>query len=228
MKSCNGLSLNQSDVIANSLQIISVAGMLRATQNYTDIADALFDIAQQYLEEAATPSNKQLCAPYDGRLSIGERIQLARRNLGMSLDDLAAAVIPGDVEVLLEWENNKSEPCASEIIRLSQTLKCDPMWLLTGKSHHEPVAHTVMPSSPVEVMQNVDVSTIGKRIGVARVNQRMCTEELENAIHAPEGSVFRWETGKAIPSSQYIDILARTLNVSVTWLLTGKEIAKES
>lgn len=82
--------------------------------------------------------------------------------------------------------------------------------------------------APAEVMLNVDMSTIGKRIGVVRVNQRMCTEELENAIHAPEGSVFRWETGKAIPSSQYIDILARTLNVSVTWLLTGKEIAKES
>ncbi|EKS4650088.1 helix-turn-helix transcriptional regulator, partial [Salmonella enterica] len=122
MKSCNGLSLNQSDVIANSLQIISVAGMLRATQNYTDIADALFDIAQQYLEEAATPSNKQLCAPYDGGMTIAFRIRLARENLGMSLDDLAAAVIPGDVEVLLEWENNKSEPCASEIIRLSQAL----------------------------------------------------------------------------------------------------------
>lgn len=82
--------------------------------------------------------------------------------------------------------------------------------------------------APAEVMLNVDMSTIGKRIGVVRFNQRMCTEELENAIHAPEGSVFRWETGKAIPSSQYIDILARTLNVSVTWLLTGKEIAKES
>ncbi|EFT5807637.1 helix-turn-helix transcriptional regulator [Salmonella enterica] len=82
--------------------------------------------------------------------------------------------------------------------------------------------------APAEVMLNADMSTIGKRIGVARINQRMCTEELENAIHAPEGSVFRWETGKAIPSLQYIDILAITLNVSVTWLLTGKEIAKES
>ncbi|EGI5342401.1 helix-turn-helix transcriptional regulator [Salmonella enterica subsp. enterica serovar Sandiego] len=82
--------------------------------------------------------------------------------------------------------------------------------------------------APAEVMLNVDMSTIGKRIMEARVKQRMYTEELENAIHAPEGSVFRWETGKAIPSSQYIDILARTLNVSVTWLLTGKEIAKES
>ncbi|HCA3882434.1 TPA: helix-turn-helix domain-containing protein [Salmonella enterica] len=65
--------------------------------------------------------------------NIGNRIQIARENLDMSLDDLAAAVIPDDVEVVSEWENGKSEPCASEIIRLSQALKCDPMWLLTGK-----------------------------------------------------------------------------------------------
>lgn len=64
---------------------------------------------------------------------IGNRIQIAREDLGMSLDALATAVIPDDVEVVSEWENGKSEPCASEIIRLSQALKCDPMWLLTGK-----------------------------------------------------------------------------------------------
>ncbi|EMC3249608.1 helix-turn-helix domain-containing protein [Salmonella enterica] len=81
--------------------------------------------------------------------SLAFRIQFARKNLGMSLDDLAAAVIPGDVEVLLEWENNKSEPCASEIIRLSQALKCDPMWLLTGESsNHQP------PATPVHQSRN--------------------------------------------------------------------------
>lgn len=77
------------------------------------------------------------------------RIQFARKKLGMSLDDLAAAVIPGDVEVLLEWENNKSEPCASEIIRLSQALKCDPMWLLTGESSNHQ-----SPATPVHQSRN--------------------------------------------------------------------------
>lgn len=57
MKNYNGLSLNQSDVIANSLSIISVVGTLRATRNYTDIADELIDIVHQYLKEATT--NKQ-------------------------------------------------------------------------------------------------------------------------------------------------------------------------
>ncbi|EJC4648224.1 helix-turn-helix domain-containing protein [Salmonella enterica] len=72
--------------------------------------------------------------------NIGNRIQISRENLDMSLDDLAAAVIPDDVEVVSEWENGKSEPCASEIIRLSQALKCDPMWLLTGESSNRQVS----------------------------------------------------------------------------------------
>ncbi|ENQ3930746.1 helix-turn-helix domain-containing protein [Salmonella enterica subsp. enterica serovar Newport] len=72
--------------------------------------------------------------------NIGNRIQIAREGLDMSLDDLAAAVIPDDVEVVSEWENGKSEPCASEIIRLSQALKCDPMWLLTGESSNRQIS----------------------------------------------------------------------------------------
>ncbi|HHP3380855.1 TPA: helix-turn-helix domain-containing protein [Salmonella enterica subsp. enterica serovar Muenchen] len=91
-----------------------------------------------------TPYDADLPAPSHAPNDIGNRIQIARENLGMSLDDLAAAVIPGDVEVLSEWENSKSEPCASEIIRLSQALKCDPMWLLTGES-----SNRQSPATPV-------------------------------------------------------------------------------
>ncbi|EJX0512348.1 helix-turn-helix domain-containing protein [Salmonella enterica] len=185
------------------------------------IVEKISQIKLEYgvLDRASLPTQPTGYIPYN----IGNRIQIARENLGMSHDNLAEKldIHPGDV---LAWEDGDDQPLAGMIIPLANALRCDPMWLLTGKSHHEPVAHTVMPSSPVEVMQNVDVSTIGKRIGVARVANHMNTQELEEAIGAPYGTVFRWETGKAIPSSQYIDILARTLNVSVTWLLTGREM----
>lgn len=99
-------------------------------------------------EPLIAATRTQLYAPYDGGMTIAFRIQIARENLGMSLDDLAAAVIPGDVEVLLEWENNKSEPCASEIIRLSQALKCDPLWLLTGETTRQ------YPATPIYQSRN--------------------------------------------------------------------------
>ncbi|EJS3783899.1 helix-turn-helix domain-containing protein [Salmonella enterica] len=68
---------------------------------------------------------------------------------------------------------------------------------------------------------DADISTIGKRIGVMRVKQRMSAQELEDAIGAPEGSVFRWETGKAIPSNKYINCLAAVLECDPQWLLHG-------
>ena len=153
--------------------------------------------------------------------NIGHRIQIARENLSMSEDDLAEKldIHPSDV---LTWEDCADQPLAGMIIPLTNALKCDPMWLLTGESRHEPATSAETQLAPVEVMQHVDVSTIGKRIGVARVENHMNTQELEEMIGAPDGTVFRWETGKAIPSSQYIDILAKALNTSVTWLLTGK------
>ncbi|EDW4372080.1 helix-turn-helix domain-containing protein [Salmonella enterica subsp. diarizonae] len=90
--------------------------VIQFSKNYKPLQPTAADLPTGYI-------------PYN----IGNRIQIARENLDMSLDDLAAAVIPDDVEVVSEWENGKSEPCASEIIRLSQALKCDPMWLLTGE-----------------------------------------------------------------------------------------------
>lgn len=71
------------------------------------------------------------------------------------------------------------------------------------------------------VTGDVDISTIGKRIGVMRVKQRMSAQELEEAIGAPEGSVFRWETGKAEPSSICINALAVVLKCEPEWLLNG-------
>lgn len=77
------------------------------------------------------------------------------------------------------------------------------------------------------VTREADISTIGKRIGVMRVKQHMSAQELEDAIGAPEGSVFRWETGKAIPSNKHINCLAAVLECDPQWLLSG-ECGKES
>ncbi|EGG3069941.1 helix-turn-helix domain-containing protein [Salmonella enterica] len=137
MKNYNGLSLNQSDVIANSLSIISVVGTLRATRNYIDIADELIDIVHQYLKEATTTTNKQPAPPHASRLgTIAFRIQLARKDIGMSEDDLAEKlnIHPGDI---LTWEDGTDQPMAGMIIPLATALKCDPMWLLTGNSTHQ-------------------------------------------------------------------------------------------
>ncbi|EAN3293045.1 hypothetical protein APP90_21460 [Salmonella enterica subsp. enterica serovar Sandiego] len=168
-------------------------------------------------------NNQPLFSPYTAGLTIGDRIQLARESLGMSYDDLAEKldIHPGGV---LAWEDGDDQPMAGMVIPLANALKCDPMWLLTGESRHESSGCAETPQAPVKVTQGVDMHGIGKRIRKARVDKRMYTEELENAIGADEGEVFRWETEKTVPPALYIDKLAKVLDVSVTWLLTGKEV----
>ncbi|EDY2187960.1 hypothetical protein GTE46_004675 [Salmonella enterica subsp. enterica] len=78
------------------------------------------------------------------------------------------------------------------------------------------------------VTSDADISTIGKRIGVMRVKQRMCTWDLEETIGAPEGSVFRWETGKAIPPDHYVNYLVLALKCDQKWLRDGENTEKQS
>ncbi|HFG9338576.1 TPA: helix-turn-helix domain-containing protein [Salmonella enterica subsp. enterica serovar Adelaide] len=72
------------------------------------------------------------------------------------------------------------------------------------------------------VTRDADISTIGKRIGVIRAKQHMSAQELEEAIGAPEGSVFRWETDKQKPSEMGVAILADVLKCSKEWLQDGE------
>ena len=65
--------------------------------------------------------------------TIGARIQLARENLGLSEADLARQFNTYSNHIS-DWECSAAEPSASQIIPLANTLKCDPVWLLTGKN----------------------------------------------------------------------------------------------
>lgn len=85
-------------------------------------------------------------------------------------------------------------------------------------------AATEKPLAPVNVMQGLDMSGAGKRIRESRVSRRMTQEELENATHLPDGVISIWESGRAYPPNEAFDKLAKALNTSVTWLLTGRQI----
>lgn len=63
--------------------------------------------------------------------TIGNLIQLARENLGLTEADLAR-LLNTYSDYISDWECGTTEPPASMIIPLADALKCDPMWLLTG------------------------------------------------------------------------------------------------
>jgi transcriptional regulator with XRE-family HTH domain len=200
----------------------SIPASLRTPKPYPEQQTAELPVS---LHGEAAAENSVLFAPYDG--GIGFRIQLARENLGLTQGQVAKAigVTPTCVS---RWEVEEAEPSWLYLSPLSEALKCDLFWLLGDSKGNEPPVTNEAPLVPFEVMQGVDMAGVGKRIRECRVSRRMTSEELENAANLPEGVLSLWEAGKANPPSDVFDKLAHALNCSVTWLLTGREIAKES
>lgn len=63
--------------------------------------------------------------------TTGSRIELARNQLGLSLPQLARRI--GVKRLTLEnWENDRSEPRADKLLKLSGLLQMPLVWLLTG------------------------------------------------------------------------------------------------
>ncbi|MDI9801335.1 helix-turn-helix domain-containing protein [Citrobacter koseri] len=223
------LCTNRDPNLINSLLLCAQAALLNGTVSNRDIINVL-DAAQDLISLTVSnsacneknvihPSKEQPAPPRaNGLGTIAFRIHLARKNLGLSEADLAGmlGLIP---ECITDWEDGNCPVEATYVIPLATALKCDPLWLLDGRSKS-----TSAPLAPVNVMQGVDMSTIGKRINAARVSLGMSSGELESAVNLPSGFIAAWETGRSIPSSKHIDELAKTLETSVTWLLTGKEV----
>lgn len=173
--------------------------------------------------QSINPYNYTLNQLHPTTETIGARIQLARENLGLTEADVARELgIYSDH--ISDWECGITELPAGMVIPLANALKCDPLWLLGDFDGIEPPALTEAPLAPVKIMQGVDMSGVGKRIRESRVSRRMTHEELENAAHLPEGVTSAWESGKTYPPDEAFDKLAKALNTSVTWLLTGRQI----
>ncbi len=238
MKTFEGFSLEQSDAFANISLLIETGMLLTASTNERteEIGDIVLGMAKKYSQAASQKyvygnhSTIQQTAA-DGattqRPTIGFRIQIARENLDMSEDDLAEKlnIHPGDV---LTWEDGTDQPLAGMIIPLSTALKCDPMWLLTGNPLDvkavQPAPQPVPSPAPVNVMKGADLANIGVRIESRRNYIEMSLNKLAEEIDTSGAMIREWETGKAIPHSDYIDRLAKALNTTVTWLMTGKAI----
>lgn len=61
----------------------------------------------------------------------GSRIEQARNQLGLSLPQVARRI--GVKRITLEnWENDRSEPRADKLVKLSGLLQVPLIWLLTG------------------------------------------------------------------------------------------------
>ncbi|KNC94006.1 transcriptional regulator [Trabulsiella odontotermitis] len=204
-------------------QTVELPASLRGEAAEQPKATDLIDEPLPNLGAIIKAAKRQLSELNPGQ-TIGKRIQSARESLDMSRVALACK-LEVSMECIADWEEEAGPVEADYIILLSDALKCDLVWLLSGCGM---MTTNEAPLAPVEVMQGVDMSTIGKRINARRIALRFSPAELEKVAGLPEGTVFLWETGKANPPSDAITKLAPILRTTNHWLLTGREIARES
>ncbi|EHL2774451.1 helix-turn-helix domain-containing protein [Salmonella enterica subsp. enterica serovar Hvittingfoss] len=157
------------------------------------------------------------------QLTIGTRIRQLRKERMLTQADIAEAVNVSTQAVHL-WENNTTEPPSGMVIPLANALKCDPMWLLSGN----PLDVKPAQPAPVNVMKGADLANIGVRIESRRNEMGMSPLKLAEEIDTSGAMILEWEEGKAIPHSSYYDKLAKALNTTVTWLITGNHITDKT
>lgn len=232
METFEGFSLDQTDAFANISLLIEAGMLLAASTNgeTEEVGDIVLDVAKKYSRIASqrhvyvnttqpTPAPLQ---PGD-TLTIGTRIRQLRKERMLTQAELAKSV---DVQpnLVTMWESNTTEPRAKHIIPLANALQCDPMWLLSGN----PLDVKPAPPAPVNVMKSADLANIGVRIESRRNEMGMSIDKLAEEIDLSASLICEWESGEVIPASFYIERLAKALNTTVTWLMTGKDIPSVS
>jgi len=65
--------------------------------------------------------------------------------------------------------------------------------------------------------------TIGQRIKSARKKKGLSQKALANIIGAGQTAVSSWETDRTMPERQYIDVLARSLDLTLSYLEFGED-----
>ncbi|TNL00616.1 hypothetical protein CYD30_28745, partial [Kosakonia cowanii] len=86
-----------------------------------------------------------------------------------------------------------------------------------GKASEEDTTET--PLAPVKVMQDVDMSTTGFRIQLAREDLGLTEADLARALNTYSDHISDWECGVTEPPASVIIPLANALKCDPLWLL---------
>ncbi|WP_120497427.1 helix-turn-helix domain-containing protein [Kiloniella sp. EL199] len=85
-------------------------------------------------------------------ITMGERIEAARKSKGLSASQLARRV-GVKVSTMNNWESDRSEPRANKLVALAGVLSVNMIWLLEGSEDN-----TSLPPN-VEVIETADLQS---------------------------------------------------------------------
>ena len=69
----------------------------------------------------------------------------------------------------------------------------------------------------------MDMVEIGKRIKEIRLENKLSQKKLGELIAASQDTISLWETGKSVPTAEFLIALAGLFDVSVDYILCLKD-----
>jgi transcriptional regulator with XRE-family HTH domain len=155
--------------------------------------------------------------------SIGERIKYLRSISGFQQEDFANILFiqRGYVSQI---ETNKQQPSGSLIALIAEKFDVSENWLLKGEEpmRTELNRRVKKEKARYALETGIGLETIGKRIRFARIYKDVASSEINSMlISTKEDYLYSLESGKKQPTEHDIEVIARYVNASNEWLLTG-------
>lgn len=155
--------------------------------------------------------------------TVGSRIKQRRKELGLTLLDIAKYV--GVTEATVQrWESGNIKNVRHEkVALLSQILQTSPAVIMgweQDQNDNENGGETMQP--------NNDVQTIGSKIKELRMQKGMTLQEPADKVYLNKSTLKRYEDGEIIAKRKILEALAKELGVSIQYLLNEEENGGET
>ena len=157
--------------------------------------------------------------------TFASRLQVARRQKGFTKQQLAEQ-LEVTTSAITSWENGLTTPNVEVLMKLSSTLNASLEFLLEGKTARsnrgrKSLAALSLPKREEMATMNSQFSTRLKEI---RLNHALSQGRLAKAIGITPVMVYKWETGRTVPSKSSIQRLLNFFEMSLEEFLgTSKE-----
>lgn len=155
--------------------------------------------------------------------SIGDRIKYLRFILGFQQEELANILFIQRAYVS-QIETSKQQPSDTLIALIAEKFDVSEDWLRTGE---EPIRTDLNQRIKKEKARyaletGVGIETIGQRIRFARIYREVAPTVINSLlITNKEDYLYSLESGKKQPTDHDIEVIARYVDASKEWLLTG-------
>ena len=141
-------------------------------------------------------------------MTTGERIREAREKLNMTQDELAQKAGYKSRSSINKIENSRELPL-QKAKAIANALDCTPGYIMGWEDN--------------EKNENIYESDIYERYRGLRDSQGLRDADMARMTNITQSTFSDWKNGKSMPNTLKMVAIARVLNTSVEYLITGEQ-----